>query len=307
MSASVVMLLSYLLLAVFLVFFVTRSVKLARLPVHLRWELAPVPHEKGKGKYGGSYLEESEWWTKPREKDMVAEGLYMAQEILFLKALFEHKRRLWWFSFPFHFGMYLLIGGVGLLLLGGLAGMVGISGPGAGILASGFSVLMGTGYGLGLVGALGLFITRLTDRGMGNSTSIATFFNVILLGAMFATGLWSALSLPDFSGTALAFLGALVTGDLTIQLPGVLTAHILLAFIFLAYLPFTQMMHFVAKYFTYHEVRWDDEPVVRGGKLEKELQELLGQSPTWAGSHVRADGKKTWVDIATDTGAKEGK
>jgi hypothetical protein len=75
--------------------------------------------------------------------------------------------------------------------------------------------------------------------------------------------------------------------------------------VFLAYLPFTQMMHFVAKYFTYHEVRWDDNPVEPGGKLEKELLALLGQKPTWAGPHVRADGSKTWVDIATDSGAKE--
>jgi hypothetical protein len=65
------------------------------------------------------------------------------------------------------------------------------------------------------------------------------------------------------------------------------------------------MMHFVAKYFTYHEVRWDDEPVVAGSKLDRELKELLGQTVTWAGPHVRADGKKTWVDIASDTGKRE--
>lgn len=305
MSPFTFMLLSYLLLAVFLVFFVTRSVKLARLPIHLRWELAPVPHEKGKGKYGGSYLEESEWWTKPREKDMLAEGLYMAQEILFLKALFEHKRRLWWFSFPFHFGMYLLIGGVGLLLLGGLASLLGIPGPNLGILTSGLPLILGLGYGLGLLGALGLFFTRLTDSGMGNSTSFATYFNVILLGSMFGTGLWAVLALPDFSAWVLAFFGALFSGELALQLPGVLQAHVLLAFVFLAYLPFTQMMHFVAKYFTYHEVRWDDEPVERGGKLEKELEGLLSQSPTWSAPHIRADGRKTWVDIATDMGKKE--
>ncbi len=305
MSAPTMMLLSYTLLAVFVVFFVQRSVKLARLPIHLRWELAPVPHEKGKGKYGGSYLEESEWWTKPLEKDMVAEGLYMAQEILFLKALFEHKRRLWWFSFPFHFGMYLLIGGAALLLLGGVVSVLGVSGPGIGILSRGFPLLMGLGYGLGAFGALGLFVTRLTDDGMTNSTSIATYFNVILLGAMFGTGLWAVLGEPGYANWMLAFLGAFFTGDLALQMPGILTAHVLLTMVFLAYLPFTQMMHFVAKYFTYHEVRWDDEPVVSGGKLEKELTKLLGQKPTWAGRHVRADGTKTWVDIATDTGRKE--
>ena len=114
MSFGTLILLSYALLAIFAVAFVLRALRLARLPIHLRWELAPVPHEKGKGHYGGSYLEEPMWWSKPLEKDKVAEGVYMFKEILFLKALFEHKRGMWYFSFPFHFGLYLLIAAGGL-------------------------------------------------------------------------------------------------------------------------------------------------------------------------------------------------
>lgn len=297
--------LSYALLAVFVVAFVTRSVKLARLPIHLRWELAPIPHEKGKGSYGGSYLEESEWWTKKREKDLFAELSYMGQEILFLKALFEHKRRLWWFSFPFHVGLYFLTGAAVLLVLGGIGQALGIPGPGLGILSQGLPLLAGVGYGLGLLGAVGLFITRLTDQGMRNSTSFLTYFNVILLGGMFGTGLASVLTVPNFVGQVVYFGEGLLTADVAAPISGVLAAHVVLALVFLAYLPFTQMMHFVAKYFTYHDVRWEDTPLERGSKMEKELVELLGQSPTWAGPHVRADGKKTWVDIATDSGARE--
>ncbi|MFH1763812.1 MAG: respiratory nitrate reductase subunit gamma [Gemmatimonadota bacterium] len=307
MSASTLILLSYLLLAIFVVFFVLKSVKMARMPIHLRWELSPVPHEKGRGHYGGSYLETAEWWTKPREKDHVAEGLYMFKEILFLKALFEHKRSLWWFSFPFHFGMYLLIGAAALLVFGGIGTVAGIVSPDLWILTRGLSLLAGVGYALGILGAVGLFVTRMTEKGMANSTTRATYFNLLLLGAMFGTGIWAVLSLSDFSGQVLGFVGALFTADMSVQLAGVLKAHFLLAFIFLAYLPFTQMMHFVAKYFTYHDVRWDDSPVEAGGKMEKELIGLLGQKPTWAGAHVRADGKKTWVDIATDTGKQEAK
>ena len=305
MSASTLILLSYVLLAIFAVTFVLRSLKLARLPVHLRWELAPVPHEKGKGHYGGSYLEESEWWTKPLEKDLLAEGLYMAKEIIFLKALFEHKRSLWWFSFPFHFGLYLLIGATGLLALAGFGAVTGLFGTETWVFSAGLPFLVGIGCSLGVLGSLGLFLTRLTDRGMANSTTFASFFNVALIGGMFGTGLWAVLSVPDFSGQILGFAGALITANLSVEIPSALMAHILLAFLFMAYLPFTQMMHFVAKYFTYHEVRWDDKPVEAGGKLEKELLALLGQKPTWAGPHVGADGRKTWVDIATDHGAKE--
>ena len=148
-------------------------------------------------------------------------------------------------------------------------------------------------------------VVRMLNRGMANSTTRATYFNVLLLGAMFGTGLWAVMTMPDFTAQIFGFAGALLTADMSVQLTGILTAHILLTFVFLAYLPFTQMMHFVAKYFTYHEIRWDDEPVEAGGKIEKEVMDLLGQKPTWAGPHVRADGKKTWVDIATDTGGKE--
>jgi len=305
MSASVLILLSYALLAIFAIAFATRSLKLARLPVHLRWELAPVPHEKGRADYGGSYLEVEKWWTKPMEKDHLNELSYMVQEILFLKALFEHNRSLWWFSFPFHLGLYLLTGAAGLMVVGGIAALFGVAGPGIGILTSGLPLLAGVGYALGAFGAVGLFIVRMLSKEMTNSTSFNTFFNVVLIGSMFGTGLWSVLSLPDFSGQILGFVGALFTANMAGKFSGMLTAHLLLAFVFLAYLPFTQMMHFVAKYFTYHEVRWDDKPLVVGGKMEKEIIEMLGQSPTWAAPHLKADGKKNWVDIATDTAAKE--
>ena len=305
MSASTLILLSYALLAIFAIAFVVRSLKLARLPVHLRWELSPVPHEKGRAHYGGSYLEVQEWWTKPMEKDHLNEALYMVSEILFLKALFENKRSLWWFSFPFHLGLYLLTGAAALLVLGGIAALVGITGPGLGILTRGLPLLAGAGYALGVFGAVGLFFVRMVSKEMANSTSFNTFFNVLLIGSMFGTGLWAVISLPDFSGQLLSFMGALFTANLAVQLPGIITAHLILAFIFLAYLPFTQMMHFVAKYFTYHEVRWNDKPLERGSKMEREIMELMGLAPTWAAPHLQTDGKKNWVDIATASGAKE--
>ena len=227
----------------------------------------------------------------------------MFKEILFLKALFEHKRSLWWFSFPFHFGMYVLIAAVALLVLGGLGTAVGFVCPEIWLISRALPVLSTNGYTLGLLGAVGLLLRRLSDSGMANSTTRATYFNIILLASLFATGLWAVVSVSDFSGQVVGFVGALFTADMSVQLAGIVKAHFLLSFFFLAYLPFTQRMHFVAKYFTYHEVRWDDNPV--DDKMEKELLELLGQKPTWAAPHVRADGNKTWVDNATDTGAQE--
>jgi nitrate reductase gamma subunit len=295
---GVTMLVLYGLLAVFAVGFVLRSVRLARLPVHLRWELAPIPHEKGKGHYGGSYLEELDWWTKPREQSRVAEARYMLLEIVFLKAVWEHNRRLWWCSFPFHFGMYLLIGAallLGLMTFGALAGVGAAAAP---TLRVATTALAWSGYALGAVGALGLLARRLFDPRLRDFTPPITLLNVTLLLALFATGLGVLVS-GDYAGTMTAALTALATAQSAV-IPAIAVIHAGVTLLFLAYLPFTPMMHFVAKYFTYHEVRWNDRPMERGSRMEREVERLLAQPVSWAGPHVRADGKKTWVDIVTE-------
>lgn len=305
MSGSTLIVVSYVLLAVFVAAFILRSLKIARMPVHLRWELAPVPHEKGRGHYGGSYLEEPEWWSKPREKDHLAEITYMFKEIVFLKALFEHNRRLWWFSFPFHFGLYLLCGAVGLLLVAGVARLAGLLEPGLGPFGTVVLVLAGVGYVVGAFGALGLFFSRLLDPKLKRIATPLTFINLLLLLAFFVTGAVAAYSLDGFPAALSGFLGALLSANLSVQVPGVLAAHLVLGGLFLAYLPFTPMMHFVAKYFTYHEIRWNDEPLQKGGKMEREIQELLQQPVSWAAPHLQGGGVKNWVDIATETGKRE--
>ena len=300
MSGSLLVVISWLLLAVFVVAFIVRTLRIARLPVHLRWELAPVPHEKGRSHYGGSYLEEPEWWTKPRQKDMLSEASFMFKEIVFLKSVWEHNRRLWWFSFPFHMGMYVLIAAGALLLVGGLLEVAGVEVAGLGDWRSGIALLAGLGFALGGVGALGLLISRFADRRLREYTTPAALFNLLLLLAVFATGVYAVAVSQDFAARVSSFAGAVLTADLSVQLPGVLAVHLLLALVFLAYLPFTRMMHFVAKYFTYHEVRWDDEPLEAGSRMEQQVEGLLGQPVTWAAPHVKADGKKNWVDVATE-------
>jgi nitrate reductase gamma subunit len=298
LSTTLLIVVAWMLLAVFVVAFVLRTIRIARLPAHLRWELAPVPHEKGKSHYGGSYLEEFEWWTKPREKDLAKEASYMLQEILLLKSVWEHNRRLWWFSFPFHIGMYVLIAAGALLLLNGGLELAGVQT--AGEWRNGLSILAGVGFVLGGIGALGLLVSRFAVARLREFTTPAALFNLILLLAIFVTGVYAVVAMQNFADRVWGFGTALATGDLSLQLPGVLQAHLLLALLFVAYLPFSRMMHFVAKYFTYHQVRWDDEPLIAGGRLEREVNRLLEQPVTWAAPHVKADGGKNWVDVATE-------
>jgi nitrate reductase gamma subunit len=301
--SGLILVVSYALVALFLVGFVVRTVRLARMPVHLRWELAPIPHEKGKGQYGGSYLEEVDWWTKPREKSLVAEVKYMLLEIVFLKAVWEHNRSLWWFSFPFHAGLYALAVAAAGLIAAGVGGVLGIGAADAPALRTACTVVATAGYVLGAIGAVGLLAKRAFDQRMRGFTSPAAVFNVALLLAVFVSGL-AAVAATDYFGGVTAFVAALGRADGAAVVPGLVTLHMGLTLVFLAYLPLTKMMHFVAKYFTYHEVRWNDEPMTTGGTMEREVQELLSQPVTWAGPHVHADGKKTWVDIATEEVAK---
>ena len=62
-----------------------KAIHYAPMPLHLRWELYPVAHERGKAAYGGSYFEELDWWTKPREVSKLGEVKTIAEEVLTLK------------------------------------------------------------------------------------------------------------------------------------------------------------------------------------------------------------------------------
>jgi hypothetical protein len=64
------------------------------------------------------------------------------------------------------------------------------------------------------------------------------------------------------------------------------------------YLPFTHMTHFFSKYFTYHFVRWNDEPNIPGSKMEKALSKALNYPINWSAKHINCECNPTWNDIA---------
>ena len=39
--------------------------------------------------------------------------------------------------------------------------------------------------------------------------------------------------------------------------------------------------------------------------VEAKMLKILGMKPTWAADHIKGDGVKTWVDVATSTGFEE--
>ena len=91
----------------------------------------------------------------------------------------------------------------------------------------------------------------------------------------------------------------LLTADASLAISGAGAAHLLATALFLGWLPFSRMMHFVAKYFTYHQVRWEDEPMRRGSAMERELELLLPRPVSWSADHVGGNGQRSWASVAS--------
>jgi hypothetical protein len=89
-----------------------------------------------------------------------------------------------------------------------------------------------------------------------------------------------------------------ITFNLIESMDGLIATHVILVALMMAYLPFTNIMHFFAKHFTYNLIRWDDTPNFRGSALERNLAPLLDQRITWAAPHMQTISK--WSDIASE-------
>jgi len=288
MGGLLILIISYASIAAFLGAIAYRFWKISSLPMHLRWELYPVAHEKGKAHYGGSYLEEPEWWSKKRESSLLGELKVMIPEILLLAGVWEHNRRHWFRSFPFHFGLYMLAGLIGLLIIGGIAAAAGANisadgGPLGMALYHATYIVGYVGLGLSLYGTLALLARRVLNEDYREYTKKADFFNLAFFAATFR--------LLTFNFTA--------AGEWLPAPQCAIGAEIILGSLLLAYIPMTHMSHFFTKWFMYHDIRWSDEPNLAGGKFEKQIAEALQYPVSWSAPHIRGDGKKTWADVAT--------
>lgn len=290
--------LTYLTAVVFVVGVVRRFLKFAHTPAHLRWELYPVAHEGKRSIYGGSYLEEGEWWNKTIKQNKLGELGVMLPEIILLKGLWEHNRKMWLSSFLMHHGVYWLAGTAALLFLHSLLNLSGIAESALGSLILQIIPVFGVvGYCAGLTGTLGMLRLRHFDRGLNKFSSFATYFNLYFLLANFLTGFIGLAFYPNFYSELLGFFWGLLGAE-SGALSALTILHLTLGILFVLYLPFTHMTHFFTKWFTYHAVRWNDEPNRANSHIEKNVAVSLSQKPTWSAKHIGADGKKNWVEIA---------
>jgi nitrate reductase gamma subunit len=299
-------LITYASFAVLVIAVAMRANKFMKTPIHLRWELYPVAHEKDRLKHGGSYMEEHEWWTKPRRTSTFSMLSRMVPEMLFIKALREHNRPLWYRSFPFHFGLYMLVGLIFLLFVGVFTEMAGVpvsadSSSGFGTAVFYVSKLVGAfGMILALIGTIGLLHRRLTDPELEGYTASSHVFNLVFFLVALGVAFIAFVTVDSDFSMARAYVRSLFTFSMQPTGSWLVSLEVALASLLIAYIPLTHMSHFFTKYFTYHDVLWDDEPNKPGGAIENRLLEYLNYRVSWAAPHIAGGGKKTWVDVATE-------
>jgi len=297
---SVLQLASYTAFGFFVVFVALKMIRIARMPVHLRWDLYPIPRESGSA-YGGSYFEEVDWWTKPRQASLIRELRAIAIEILFIQSLFRHNRRLWIFSFPFHLGLYCLVGFGLLLVIGAMAASaaVEITAGSPATFSAGIyylTIALGSaGWILASLGAIGLLLSRIFRAELRKASLRSDYFNLIFLLAVSVSGFLS-WAIVDQEYTHLrGFMQGLVGFQQSPTIPLLVAVQLWITVALLFYFPFTHMTHVFGKYFTYHRVRWEDHPNLRGSRIEKAVTEALGYPLSWAAPHI---GKGTWAEAA---------
>jgi nitrate reductase gamma subunit len=304
--STIAYIIAYAAVFLFLSGIVVKVVRYERKPLHLRWELYPVAHEGSRAKYGGSYLEEIDWVKKPRSKSMAGELGVMLPEIFCLKAIYESNRPMWVVTYPFHLGVYCTAAFLFVLFANAGIELIGLTAVGSwGMWTLLLNCLGLLGFSLSIIGALGLVFRRASDVNLRDYTSSAHFFNLgwfvaamgLALGAWFMDG----YSFESFR----SFVYNLVTFNIREPVNLSVSASVILGAALAAYIPWTHMAHFFMKYYLYHDIRWGDEPMVGEEQNESKLREVLNYKPTWAADYVRADGRKTWVDVVMENPARE--
>ncbi len=280
--------------------YTVKVMKIARMPLHLRWELYPVVHEKGY-KYGGSYFEEPEWWTKPRQKSRIRSIIYLVKKYLFFGEYYRRNRGYWFGLYPWHIGFYLIVSFHALSFFGALAILTGFSVSAESANTLGrvlyyLTLVVAVGsFVLGSVGSIGLLVKRLVDKDLKAYASPVNYFNYLFFLAVFLSGLFAWYFFDPTLSAYREFWKSLITFRYMDVEPATYT-HIMLFSLFLIYLPFTRSTHYITKFFAFFWVRWDDTPSLRGSKIEGRVKEALNLPVSWSAPHIQSG--KSWGEVA---------
>jgi nitrate reductase gamma subunit len=274
-----------------------KFIQLSSMPVHLRLELYPVGHEAGeKRHYGGSYMEEVDWVKKPRHSSLIGEIIEMGLEIIFFKRVKdENPYNIWLFSMIMHWGLYLLLLWVFLLIVQAIVNVP--------ILQSVIGIVGIASFCMGAFGCLGLLLKRMTVEGLRAYSAPVDFFNLLFQLSIFVTGIIAWTGDRSLANSSLYMANIISLTPPSV--PIITLANLLLFQFFLIYMPFSKLFHYFIKYFTWHKVIWDDGFSKKGSAMDKKIAQQLNNKVTWSAPHI-AQGK-TWLEEAQITMTEEKK
>lgn len=260
--------------------YTVKAVKYAKMPIHLRWELYPVP------KY----------------KSFIGKFLYVLKDNFTLSEYLERDRVYWAVLYLWHIGFICIITLHILCFFGAVAMVLGLTISAESSSVLGWLLYYGTlvagvvSFFAGAAGSIGLLIKRLTDRELRPYTSPVNYFNYVFTLVVFLSGLYTWHFVDPTFGEYRQFWTGLIRLS-PIEVEPAAALHILFFALFLIYLPFTRSMHYITRFFAFFWIRWDDRPTVAGGAVERKVKKLLEQPISWSAPHIQA-GKK-WSEVAT--------
>ena len=298
----------YACLAVCIAMMAKKMIGYANMPRHLRWDLYPVVP---RGEAGSKY-QSVDFYKIKQPVDLWAEAKFMFVEILFIRKAFVSNPKVWAGSFPLHMGIYLSIKWLALLIIGiivekiwNLAIVPGTDSLWISLLYYATVAFGSLAFVSGLCGGLFLLFLRFSDEGLRDMSDFPAYLNLVILIALFGSALWAWLTVDATFALIRAQLAAIVTFSAAKPLPTPVIAEIFCAGLFLAYLPFSRMMHGPVKYFFYHNIMWDDEPMKAGSGLEKDVTASLGGKLTWSAPHIKHD--QSWLAQVSSDAPPAGK
>ncbi|HUT67374.1 MAG TPA: respiratory nitrate reductase subunit gamma [Dehalococcoidales bacterium] len=301
--------LTYFAYVFIVVMYAVKALKIARAPVHLRWELYPVIHEP-KSNYGSAYYEDVEQWRKNRHKTVRKGILFLLKENFCFSEYFKRNRGYWLVLLPWHIGFILIVAFHIMCFFGALVMIadIPVSAESTFILGRIFYFLiLLTGvisFVAGSFGSIGLVIKRLSDKDLKAFTTPQNYFNYLFTLVIFLSGLYAWYFVdPAFSEYREFWKGLVTMSPVSVEPPA--AAHIILFALFLIYLPFTRSLHYITKFFAYLWVRWDDQPNARGSKLERDIKKWLKKPVSWQAPHIPSG--RTWAEIVSEETSGEEK
>jgi nitrate reductase gamma subunit len=178
------------------------------------------------------------WTLYPVPVGLTGQLRYMAKEMFTFETLYKFNRRLWFGSFSMHMAM------VGAVLFFTL-------------YLAGWSTKLAVQACLLVLVIAAIYIIglRIYDKNLRLLSNFEEFFNVAFLGGVAAAGLAASVSHVPVS-LRLYFLGLIEFHPDASFLSMVHILAVFLGGLFLMYLPFSKMIHYVSKYFTYHHINW---------------------------------------------------